>query len=127
MNRLSVQRAADASSLCGWDRLEKGASFYASARWLAYADLASGASSDYLVARLDGQPMAALSLHRAAGGFGSEYDPAAVIPEAGLIPETVLLGGYRGYRSSVLRSSSPDAAAALLRMIDEGVQDAAWW
>ncbi|ROR83490.1 Peptidogalycan biosysnthesis/recognition [Plantibacter flavus] len=127
MNHLSVQRAADPTSLPGWDQLGANASFYACARWLAYADVASGASSEYLVTRANDLTIAALSIHRLDGGFGAEYNPAIAIPDACLSSNAVLIGGYRGYRSSVLKASRADVSAAVTRTIDEGVRDAEWW
>lgn len=127
MNVFTILRAADPMILPGWEAFEGGASFYASARWLAYADIASGAASEYFLASADGLPAAAVSIHRIAGGFQGEYDPTAMIPGASLAENATLIGGYRGFRSSALRSSRPDAADAMVRLIDEAVPREPWW
>jgi hypothetical protein len=127
---LKIEEAQKPSALDGWTALGHGAGFYTSERWHTYADAASGASSRYLLASRGTSPLAALSTHETMdGGFGEEYDPVELLgPDAGITADDIVLfGGYRGYRSDVLREQTEAGTEALAALLVEAARGREWW
>lgn len=125
---ITVSEASTPLALDGWASLERDAGLYVSGRWLAYADVASGASSRYLLASAGESPVAALSVHEHSYGFGREYDASSLFADGdGSAGDSVLLGGYRGYRSEILRGASDLLLDLLRRLLAEAAQGREWW
>lgn len=101
MTLTEADRIADIDPV-DWDRLASCASLYSAHAWLAYVEQYGDCTPRYLVAQVDGRPVAALPTYRFAKAVPRFYDPEFLVPGEA-VGRPILLGGTRqGYVTDFL-------------------------
>jgi hypothetical protein len=124
---LSFLDSDDVAGISGWDTLAAPHSFYASAGWLKYVDGDGISSPTYLAAQDGSDTLACLIRHPTRLENHSLYQYEKALPR---LDQAIvhLLGGRRGFHSSVLAADrSRESLNGLGNLIRHATEGAAWW